>query len=121
MASALPFQIAHGTVGVPLVIPTKVGNRCGHYEQVTTPSGKQGFRLVRDPNALCGLPTRKANAAICVANPQACANVPLPPGWTQVGTAKVMGATPSETYQGALIDQTGRVVQATGGNITLAQ
>jgi hypothetical protein len=96
MPSALPYQISHGTVGVPLIIPTKSGNRCGHYTPVTTPSGAQGYRLVRDPNAVCGLPTKTANVQVCVANPSACANVPLPPGWQQVGQTAITGRTPGE-------------------------
>lgn len=100
MPSALPFQLAHGTVGVPVSFPTKTGPRCGHYEKVTTPSGNQGFRFVRDPNAVCGLPTKSVAGAIavCSTNPSACANVPLPAGYQQVGSTMVGGRTPSETY-----------------------
>ena len=100
MSSALPYQIAHGTVGLPLIIPTKGGSRCGHYTPVTTPSGRNGFRLVRDPNAVCGLPTKSVAGAVqaCTANPTLCANVPLPAGWQQVGTTAITGRTPSEVY-----------------------
>ncbi len=100
MASALAYQLGHGTVGVPLAFPTKTGARCGHYEAVTTPSGKQGYRFVRDPNAICGLPTKNPSAAIavCQANPQACQNATLPAGYQQVGTTTVTGRTPSELY-----------------------
>ena len=100
MASALPYQLAHGTVGVPLAFPTKSGARCGHYEAVTTPSGHNGYRFVRDPNAVCGLPVKNAASAIavCQANPTACANVPLPAGYQQIGTQAVTGRTPNELY-----------------------
>lgn len=100
MASALPYQLAHGTVGVPLSFPTKTGPRCGHYETVTTPSGHPGYRFVRDPNAVCGLMTKSPSAAIavCSTNPAACANVPLPPGYQQVGSTMIGGRTPSETF-----------------------
>lgn len=103
MSSALAYQIAHGTVGVPLSFPTKTGPRCGHYTPVTTPSGRQGFRFVRDPNSLCGLPSKTVNIAICQQNPQACANVPLPQGWSQVGQGPVSGRTPSESYGGVVV------------------
>jgi hypothetical protein len=101
MASALAYQLGHGTLGVPVIIPTKTGSRCGHYIQITTSTGRVGFRLIRDPNTVCGLPVKSASGAAlasCVANPQLCANVPLPPGWQQVGTTPVGGRTPSETY-----------------------
>ena len=96
MPSALGYQLAHGTVGVPLAFPTKNGARCGHYVAVTTPTGKQGYRFVRDENAVCGLPTAKANVAACVSQPSLCANVPLPSGWMQVGQTGITGRTPSE-------------------------
>lgn len=106
MASALPYQISHGTVGVPLVIPTKSGSRCGHYAAVTTPTGKAGYRFIRDPNSICGLPTAKPNVAGCTANPSSCATVPLPSGWSQVGTQAVTGWTRAgsqETYGNAQV------------------
>ncbi len=100
MASALAYQLGHGTVGVPLAFPTKTGPRCGHYEQVTTPSGHQGYRFVRDPNAVCGLPTKNASSlvAACTTNPAACQNATLPPGYQQIGTTAITGRTPSELY-----------------------
>ncbi|MDE2040628.1 MAG: hypothetical protein KGJ45_11530 [Elusimicrobia bacterium] len=103
MSSALAYQIAHGTVGVPLAFPTKTGPRCGHYVQVTTPTGHQGFRFVRDPNTVCGLPSKKADITPCLSNPQACANAQLPPGWQQVGQAAITGRTPAESYGGVAI------------------
>jgi len=105
MASALAYQLGHGTVGLPLIIPTKTGARCGHYQPVTTPSGRSGYRLVRDPNAVCGLPTKNVSGivAACSASPQLCANVPLPAGWQQVGQTAVSGRTPSEYYGGIAI------------------
>ena len=98
MSSALPYQISHGTVGVPVSFPTKTGTRCGHYVSITTSSGKAGYRFLRDPNAVCGLPTAKANVAACAASPSSCAAIPLPTGWSQVGTQAVTGKSPSELY-----------------------
>jgi hypothetical protein len=103
MASALAYQLGHGTLGVPLAFSTRTGPRCGHYEQVTTPSGRQGFRFLRDPNAVCGLPSKKVNVEACATNPQACANAPLPAGWSQVGRTPITGATPNETMGGVVI------------------
>ena len=96
MSSALAYQIAHGTVGVPLAFSTKTGPRCGHYVQVSTPTGKQGFRFLRDPNSVCGLPSKSVNVQVCMANPAACNNVPLPAGWQQVGSTSITGRTPGE-------------------------
>jgi hypothetical protein len=98
MASAAGYQLSHNTLGVPLAFPTKTGPRCGHYEQVTTPTGHPGLRFVRDPNAVCGLPTKKANVDVCLATPSACSNIPLPAGWSQIGTTPITGRTPSEMY-----------------------
>lgn len=98
MSSALPYQIAHGSVGVPLAITTKTGARCGHYVSITTPTGRSGYRFVRDPNAVCGLPTAKPNIGACQANPSACASIPLPPGWSQIGTQSITGRSPSELF-----------------------
>lgn len=106
MASALAYQLGHGSLGVPLIIPTKGGSRCGHYEQVTTPSGRQGFRFVRDPNSVCGLPVKSvsgASLAACVSNPQLCALATLPPGVSQVGTQPIAGVTPRETLGNVII------------------
>ncbi|MGC2411108.1 MAG: hypothetical protein WA459_00195 [Stellaceae bacterium] len=101
MPSALAYQLGHGSLGVPLIIPTKTGNRCGHYIQITTASGRAGFRLIRDPNTVCGLPVKSVSGGAltaCINSPQLCANVPLPAGWQQVGTTPVSGRTPSEVY-----------------------
>ena len=104
MASALPYQISHGTVGIPLAFNTATGPRCGHYVAVRTPTGKQGYAFRRDPNAICGLPTKGGrNAALCTANPQACANIPLPNGYQEVGQTKIMGSGKSETMGGRAI------------------
>ena len=104
--SALAYQLGHGTLGVPLIIPTKGGSRCGHYAQVTTSSGRQGFRFVRDPNSVCGLPTKSVSGealAACVANPQLCAMATLPPGVQQVGSTAISGRTPSEMMGNVVI------------------
>ncbi len=89
VSDAALYQLQNGTFGVPLAFPTRTGPRCGHYESVTTPSGKQGVRFLRDPNALCGLPTKKSSVDACIANPNACPRAVLPSGWRQVGTSPV--------------------------------
>jgi hypothetical protein len=102
MASAiLAYQLGHNSLGVPVSFPTKSGPRCGHYIQVTTPSGNQGFRFVRDPNTVCGLPSRNPNVSACAANPGPsgpCGATALPAGVTQVGTTAVTGRSPNELY-----------------------
>jgi len=100
MARALAYNLTHGTAGLPVTIPTKGGSQCGHYTRCPACSGRSGYRLVRDPNAICGLTTKSVSGAVqaCTANPSLCANVPLPAGWSQVGTTGITGRTPSEVY-----------------------
>ncbi|MBF6571808.1 MAG: hypothetical protein IVW54_23475 [Candidatus Binataceae bacterium] len=98
--SALAYQLGHGTLGVPLIIPTKGGARCGHYVQVRTSTGGTGFAFRRDPNVVCGLPVKSVSGAslqACVNNPQACSSATLPNGVRQVGTTPITGTTPNET------------------------
>lgn len=102
-SAALAYQLGHGTLGVPLSFPTKGGQRCGHYVTVTTSGGRTGFRFLRDPNTVCGLPSKNPNVSACVANPQACSMTTLPPGWNQIGSAAIGGRTPSETLGNVII------------------
>ena len=106
MASALAYQLGHGTLGVPISFPTRTGQRCGHYIQITTTSGLVGFRLVRDPNSVCGLPVKSVSGgalAACISNPNLCSTAQLPPGVTQIGSTAVTGRTPSETLGNVVI------------------
>lgn len=96
MSSALLYVVQNGLLNQPLSFPTKTGQRCGHYEQVTTPSGSTGYRFYRDPNAFCGLPVAKStNVAACGPNGASCARAPLPAGWTVAGQQRIAEAHPA--------------------------
>jgi hypothetical protein len=99
LKGALAFQLGHNSLGVPLQFMTKGGLRCGHYIQITTTSGRAGFRFVRDPNTVCGLPSQNPDVSVCASNPGPggpCGNTALPPGVTQIGTTGVTGRSPNE-------------------------
>lgn len=99
LKGALAYQLGHNTLGTPLSFPTKSGPRCGHYIQVTTISGRAGFRFVRDPNTVCGLPSQNPDVTVCATNPGPggpCGNTALPPGVTQIGNTAISGRSPNE-------------------------